>query len=62
MKQADEEADGQNAEMLPQNLIARLPVHDLSEWGFKGLLSWTAVHAVIVMGKTRGWCNKRNWT
>jgi hypothetical protein len=29
--------------------------------GFGGLLSWTAVHAVAEMGKTRGQHIKRNW-
>jgi hypothetical protein len=29
--------------MLLENLIACLPVQDLSRWDFKGMLSWTSV-------------------
>jgi hypothetical protein len=37
-------------------------MQDLIGWGFEGLLSRTAVHAVARMGKTRGQRNKRNFT
>jgi hypothetical protein len=47
--------------MLPKNLIVRLLVQDLSGWGFGGLLSRTAMHAVAGMGKSRGRCSKRNY-
>jgi hypothetical protein len=49
-----------HAEMLPKNLIASLPVQDLNGRGFRGLLSWTIVHAVTRMGKTREQHNKGN--
>jgi hypothetical protein len=37
-------------------------VQDLIGWGFEGLLSQTAMHAVARMGKTREQRNKRNFT
>jgi hypothetical protein len=45
---------GENrANTFPQNIIIRLMVHDLTAWGFRGFLPWTAVHAVARIRKTR---------
>jgi hypothetical protein len=50
------------AETLPKNLIAHLPMQDLNGRDFGGLLSQTAMHAVVRMGKTRGQRSKGNFT